>query len=56
MNELTIEWRHIQWLAQLEGQSPLQIEYAREKFFKENNNEKDEKDEDEDKEAQDRQV
>jgi hypothetical protein len=35
VNELTIEWKHIELVATLEGKSPLQIDGMREKFFKE---------------------
>ena len=40
MNELTIEWRHIEWVATFSGKSPIEIEQLREAFFKENNDEK----------------
>jgi len=40
MNELTIEWRHIEWVATFSGKSLIEIEQLREAFFKENNDEK----------------
>lgn len=42
MNDATIEWRHIEWVAIIEGKSPLQIEKLREKFFGVDKDEKDE--------------
>lgn len=40
MNELTVEWRHIEWVATFSGKSPIDIEQLRDKFFKENDDEK----------------
>ena len=40
MNELTIEWRRIEWIATFAGKSPIEIEQLRDLFFKENNDEK----------------
>lgn len=40
MNELTVEWRHIEWVATISGKSLIDIEQLREAFFKENDDEK----------------
>lgn len=43
MDEITIAWRRTEWVAMLEGKSPLQIDVLRDRFFKQE--EKEEKDE-----------
>lgn len=40
MKDLAIEWRYIEMVATLEGKSLIEIDCLRDKFFKENDNEK----------------
>lgn len=40
MDKLTLDWRHIEWIAKLEGKSLIEIDVLRDKFFNEAENEK----------------